>query len=64
MPFISSSETKNLYFFCFTRGSKRHIHDKNLNFIFIIYNFKRGRFFALNNIIRVRTLLHINDDVA
>ena len=39
-------------------------HDKNLNFLFIIYNFKRERFFALYDLIHVRTLCHINDDVA
>ena len=31
---------------------------------FIIFNFKHDRFFALNDVIRVRTLHHINDDVA
>ena len=42
MPFISSSEGKNAYF---TRRNKWHIHSKNLNFLFIIYSFKRGKFF-------------------
>ena len=37
---------------------------KNLNFLFIIYNFKGDRFFALNDVIHVLTLRHINDDVA
>ena len=35
-----------------------------LNFLFIICNFKRDRFFALNDIIHVHTLHNINDDVA
>ena len=35
-----------------------------MNFLFIIYNFKRNRFFALNDVIHVRTLRHINDDIA
>ena len=37
---------------------------KEMNFLFIIYNFKRDRLFALNDVIYVRTLRHINDDVA
>ena len=67
MPFISSSEAKNAYFMSgfsrFTRWNKWHIHDKKLNFLFIIYNFKQDRFFALNEVIRGRLLRHINDDV-
>ena len=35
-----------------------------MNFLFIIYTFKRARFFALNDVIRVRTLRHFSDDVA
>ena len=35
-----------------------------LNFLFIIYHFKRNRFFAVNDVIHVRTLRHINNDVA
>ena len=37
-----------------------------MNFLFIIYHFKlkRNRFFAVNDVIQVRTLRHINDDVA
>ena len=31
---------------------------------FIIYHFKRYRFFAVNDVIHVRTLRHFNDDVA
>ena len=31
----------------FTRWNKWHIHSKNFNFLFIIYNFKGDRFFAL-----------------
>ena len=71
MPFISSSDEKNAYlmkyiFSRFTRCNKWHIHDKNLNFLFNIYNFKRVRFFALNNVTLnyVHTLRHINDNVA
>ena len=52
MPFISSSEAKNTYFMS---GDE---------FLFIIYNFKLDRFFALNDVIHVHTLRHINDDVA
>ena len=37
---------------------------KKMNFLFIIYNFKRDRFFALNDVKHIRTLRHINDDVA
>ena len=51
MPFLSSSEAKNeceatnkIYFSRFTRRNKWHIHYINLNFLFIIYNFKPGRF--------------------
>ena len=40
------------------------INSKNLNFLFIIYNFKLGRYFALNDVILVHTLRHMNDDVA
>ena len=47
MPFISSSEVKNVYF---------------MNFLFIIYNFTD--FCAVNGVIYVCTLCHINDDVA
>ena len=32
-------------------------------FLLYIYNFKRGHFFSLNDVIHVRTLRHINDDV-
>ena len=32
-----------------------------MNFLFIIYNFKRDRFFALIDIIDVHTLRHINE---
>ena len=51
MPFITSSEAKNAYFMSGevsrnTRLNKWHIRGKNLNFIFIIYNFKRGRYFC------------------
>ena len=31
---------------------------------YYIHNFKRDRFFALNDVIHVRTLRHFNDDVA
>ena len=80
MPFISSSEAKNAYFMSgeatneirrmkytfsrFMRWNKWHIHSKHLNFLLIIYNFKRDRYFALNDVIHVRTLRHINDDIA
>ena len=75
MPFISSSEAKNTYFmsgeatneiyiFASRDENKWHIHSKNLNFLFIIYHFKRNNFFSLNDVIHVRTLRHISDDVA
>ena len=71
MPFISSSEAKNAYFmsgeayiFSLHEFEKWHIHDKNLIFLFITNNFKRDRFFALNDVIPVHTLRHIIDDVA
>ena len=65
MPFISSSEAKmRITFSRFTRRNKWHIHSKNFNILFIIYNFKCDIFFALNDVIHVRTLLHISDDVA
>ena len=37
---------------------------KKMIFLFILYNFKRDSFFELNDVIHVRTLRHINDDVA
>ena len=42
------------------RSNKWHIHEKNLNFLFIIYNFKRDIF------IHIHTLRHShsNDDIA
>ena len=65
MPFISSRKPSPLMKFAFfaSRDEINSIHSKNLNFLFIIYNFKRNRFLALNDIINVRTLRHINDDV-
>ena len=69
MPCYSSSEAKNAYFmtseatneiyFLASRGA--------INGIFIpkeFYTFKRDRFLALNDVIHVHTLRHINDDVA
>ena len=53
MPFISPGEAKNAYFmsgentiyiFSLHRLNKWHIHDKILNFLFIIHNFKCDRF--------------------
>ena len=35
-----------------------------VTFLVIIYNFKRDRFFALNDVIHIHTLRYINDDVA
>ena len=64
MPFISSSEAKNAYFMSGKPPLKWHIHDKTLNCLFVIYNFKLDRFFALNDIKHVHTLRHINDDGA
>ena len=61
MSFISSSEVNNAYFM---RSNKWLIYSKILNFLFIIYNFKRDRFFALNDVIHARTIRHINDDIA
>ena len=54
MPFISSSEAKNANF----------INGENLNFLFIIYNFKCDRFFVLYDFIHFRTLRPINDDIS
>ena len=75
MPFISSSEAKNAYFMSGEATNEIYIFSlhgmklmayssKNLNFLFIIYHFKRYRFFAVNDVIHVRTLRHFNDDVA
>ena len=67
LPFISSSEAKNAYFMS-DEASRDEINgifiQKKLNFPSIIYNFKGDRSFALNDVIHVRTLRHINDDVA
>ena len=41
-----------------------YIHSKKVNFLFIIYNFKRDRFSALNDVIHVRTSRLLNGDVA
>ena len=38
---------------------KRHIHDKKLNSLFIIFNFKYYRLIALNDVLNVCTLRHI-----
>ena len=54
MPFILSRETRKCIFHSW----------RNLNFLFILYNLKRNRFFTVNDVIHVRTLRHINDDVA
>ena len=35
-----------------------------MNCLFIIYNFKPDRFFALNDVTHIHTLHHINDDTA
>ena len=62
---MSGEATHETYTFSrFTRWKKWNIHDKNLNFLFITYNFKRDRYFALNDVIHVHTLRHIIDDVA
>ena len=44
----------------FTRWNKIIFIQKILNFLSIIYNFKRDKFFALNDIIHIHTLRHIN----
>ena len=63
--FISGEATNEKYIFSLHEmKKKRHIHSKNLNFLFIIYNFNRDRSFVLNEVIQIHTLLHINDDVA
>ena len=72
--FISSRAVKNAYFISsplmkytfsnFMRWNKWHIHSKNFNFLFIIYNFKSDRFFALYDVIHVCTLRCIVDDIA
>ena len=74
MPFISSSEAKNAYFmsgfeiYIFSLLNFTEINGifmtKKLNFLFIIYTFKRDRFFALNDVKHIHTSRHINDDVA
>ena len=43
---------------------KQMPYSLKMNFLFIIYNYKRGWYFAQNDVIHVRTLCHINDDVA
>ena len=68
MPFISSSEAKNAYFMSGEAMNEIYIFSlilsKNLNFLFILYNFKHDRMFALNEVIHDHTLRHINDDIA
>ena len=61
--FIRCFTTHEICIFRFTRWNKWHIHSKNLNFLFIIYNFKQDIFLALNDGIWGRTLRYINDDV-
>ena len=76
MPFISLSEAKSAYFMSGEATNEIYIFSlhlmkyfkcrnlsKTLNFPFIIHNFKRGLFFALNDGIHVRALRYINDDV-
>ena len=53
-----------IYIFSLHEMNKWHIHDKNLNFLFIIFTFKRDRFFALNDVIHIRTIRYSNDDIA
>ena len=43
---MSGEATNEIYIFSLHEMKKWHIHDKNLNFLFIIYNFKRNRFFC------------------
>ena len=75
MPFISSSEAKNSYFMSGEAMNEIYIfslHEmkemaysfQKMNFLFIIYNLKRDGCFAQNDVIHVRTLRHINADVA
>ena len=68
MPFISLSETKNAYFMSGKATDQIYVFSlhqiqKTWEFLFIIYNFKRGCYFA-NDVTHVRTLRNINDDVA
>ena len=55
--------TNEIKIFSLHKINKWHIHDKNLNFVFTIFNFMHDIFFALNDVIHVRTLdrRHIND---
>ena len=76
MPFISSSEAKNAYFMSCQATNEIYffsLHEmklmaysfKKIEFSFYyIYNFYCDRFFALNDVLHVRTLRHINDDFA
>ena len=71
MPFISSSEAKNAYFMSGGATNEIYIfslHEKSFaetfTFSTYIYHFKRNRFLAVNDVIHVRTLRHINNDVA
>ena len=53
-----TSEATNEIYFPALRGAINGIIP------FEFYTFKRDRFFALNDVIHVHTLRHINDDVA
>ena len=73
VPFIHLVNRENVYFMrgfmkyeCFASLDEINgiFMAKEINFLFIIYNFKRDRLFALNDAIHVRTLRHIYDDVA
>ena len=66
MPFISSSEAKNAYFMSCKAMNEIYIfslHEMKL-MAFHSKNLNCDRFFALNDVIQVHTLRHINDDVA
>ena len=68
MPFILPSEAKNAYFIHFL-ASRDEINGifitKNLcEFSFYYVQFLALQSFALNDVIHVHTLHHINDDVA
>ena len=55
---MSGEATNEIYIFSL------HEMKKNLNFLFIMYDFKPDRFAKLNDVIHIHTLHHINDDIA
>ena len=50
--------------FLASRGEINDIFIKKINFLFIMFNFKRDILFATNDVIHARTLRHNFNDVA